>query len=685
MTFPASAKLVLADGAAGIETIPRNRLVWPAERLREACVDFRERDRPAGLIWALTGLIDRGEEVPERELAWILDHEDPEVPWQFFWNVPWDNPGDRFKQLARVLAARAANRPPADLDDATIRAFASHRPEEHLDALHAALTSGNPAAADGSIIALAAAARPESEPHLLSAARAARRFEPALAALSALLALGGEAAVKEATRRVLTLLHSAGRSSEVDFVHAGRYADSIGIGYLRLLSVDHMLFGFSDGDEEESWTDDRPFADDGGCREEDPLALFLPREDPAAARRAAAVLSGERLSRLRKLIAGGTPAKLVSFFASAATDAIALAVADNPAFADLGSRLAVFIRESSAPRWIATMPHWLRESLATLHGGLLAKAIRGRQPALEWQGASGDPERLVEFLRVDEDWLTETSFLHLAEHVPAAELVSLAESPDGSVRKNARFLLAAQDPARHLARALEVYSCRGSYDHSLYTMVMRAGGDDFLDAWVAMLTPQRWDEMRLFLGEALQGTGTERARWIFERLSEEAVASIEADEYLETSTRLSSPEHADRVFEQLVTGRLSLTLLPDEELDTEPLLEAIETFIDVVGRAEDPEEVLDRSVAAYAARRGITPEEVCAEDDGEEAFQQEEEEVPDVAEEREGDEPEGLSPEAPSDDSLPAGKTIVRDEPKVGRNDPCPCGSGRKHKRCCGR
>lgn len=25
-----------------------------------------------------------------------------------------------------------------------------------------------------------------------------------------------------------------------------------------------------------------------------------------------------------------------------------------------------------------------------------------------------------------------------------------------------------------------------------------------------------------------------------------------------------------------------------------------------------------------------------------------------------------------------------RDEPKVGRNDPCPCGSGKKYKRCCG-
>jgi len=28
---------------------------------------------------------------------------------------------------------------------------------------------------------------------------------------------------------------------------------------------------------------------------------------------------------------------------------------------------------------------------------------------------------------------------------------------------------------------------------------------------------------------------------------------------------------------------------------------------------------------------------------------------------------------------------IRRHEPRIGRNDPCPCGSGRKYKRCCGR
>jgi preprotein translocase subunit SecA len=29
-------------------------------------------------------------------------------------------------------------------------------------------------------------------------------------------------------------------------------------------------------------------------------------------------------------------------------------------------------------------------------------------------------------------------------------------------------------------------------------------------------------------------------------------------------------------------------------------------------------------------------------------------------------------------------KTITRDQPKVGRNEPCPCGSGKKYKKCCG-
>ena len=37
------------------------------------------------------------------------------------------------------------------------------------------------------------------------------------------------------------------------------------------------------------------------------------------------------------------------------------------------------------------------------------------------------------------------------------------------------------------------------------------------------------------------------------------------------------------------------------------------------------------------------------------------------------------------DGEIESGVPYVREEPKVGRNDPCPCGSGKKYKKCCGK
>ena len=36
------------------------------------------------------------------------------------------------------------------------------------------------------------------------------------------------------------------------------------------------------------------------------------------------------------------------------------------------------------------------------------------------------------------------------------------------------------------------------------------------------------------------------------------------------------------------------------------------------------------------------------------------------------------------DGEMVKAKPVVRDQPKVGRNEPCPCKSGKKHKKCCG-
>ena len=40
-----------------------------------------------------------------------------------------------------------------------------------------------------------------------------------------------------------------------------------------------------------------------------------------------------------------------------------------------------------------------------------------------------------------------------------------------------------------------------------------------------------------------------------------------------------------------------------------------------------------------------------------------------------------------NEDKQPSGSVKVgnRTEPKVGRNEPCPCGSGKKYKQCCGK
>jgi len=45
-------------------------------------------------------------------------------------------------------------------------------------------------------------------------------------------------------------------------------------------------------------------------------------------------------------------------------------------------------------------------------------------------------------------------------------------------------------------------------------------------------------------------------------------------------------------------------------------------------------------------------------------------------------------PASPMAEASQAGKqdrTFKRQQPKVGRNDPCPCGSGKKYKKCHGK
>jgi uncharacterized protein YchJ len=49
------------------------------------------------------------------------------------------------------------------------------------------------------------------------------------------------------------------------------------------------------------------------------------------------------------------------------------------------------------------------------------------------------------------------------------------------------------------------------------------------------------------------------------------------------------------------------------------------------------------------------------------------------------DEWEEVVEEATKEYFYSGSKPFVRNAPKVGRNEPCPCGSGKKYKNCCGK
>ena len=50
-----------------------------------------------------------------------------------------------------------------------------------------------------------------------------------------------------------------------------------------------------------------------------------------------------------------------------------------------------------------------------------------------------------------------------------------------------------------------------------------------------------------------------------------------------------------------------------------------------------------------------------------------------------GDQQAMASRSAMDNATRPESATVIRQGPKIGRNDPCPCGSGKKYKNCHGR
>ena len=227
------------------------------------------------------------------------------------------------------------------------------------------------------------------------------------------------------------------------------------------------------------------------------------------------------------------------------------------------------------------------------------------------------------------------------------------------------------------------------------TKCQPAISDDQLDRLEGLLDDPAFDEaMRLdeaqgYLCAALAGpVPVPEGEWLLEILGSEAGVASEAGQEAAALLRCLA---ADIAIQLADDEPLMLYLYPqgdedDAPSDYEPWCLAYLHGVDMA--AEDWFDRLDEEEAEFLDER-LYPMMVLT-GEAEAAAREHGEDWPS------GEELDELV--ADCEDQLPAAiaeihrfwvakrgaRTVRREVPKVGRNDPCPCGSGRKYKQCCG-
>ena len=177
------------------------------------------------------------------------------------------------------------------------------------------------------------------------------------------------------------------------------------------------------------------------------------------------------------------------------------------------------------------------------------------------------------------------------------------------------------------------------------------------------------------LPEAVEAERGELRQLLAEIASEVAPPPVEDEDEVEAEETAESGESLQEVGEEVV----------EEELDLAELQGMLPPGVDmqqVEQMLSSPRGVLLGDFGAFCQERGVEPEM------GDAQMSDEMQELHEEWLQTPRDSLEGKKPaEMLEGGRLFPGKieTFRREAPKVGRNDPCPCGSGKKFKKCCGK
>jgi len=622
---------------------------WLDETVVE-CFRARGRGAPWKRLWALAVALRRPGLLPASELAGLLDAREP---------------------LQRALAARLTadatpwGLPPEIIDAATVLAGRAPRGKTSSTARRLALEILAKSRRAGNLEILARALRDGSREDRLFALEAITRSRlragadvirsaieessmdtPVLLdAIGALLSLEAADALEELVPVVHRRLVEEGEFSWVDLLLS---LERIGAS----LDAADAITDFFTGDSRK-----------------EPWAELFPQDDAAAASQAMELISPEVRRSLRRYATGNRPRSLVIALADLLRAALDQAAARNPDFAGLARSIRVLTDRACDTERLDQLDEEQLRSLSALLGVLLGMALRGRRIDVELEAALADPvcdaRRIDDLLEVDEAWIPVHALSTIARRASPERLARLASSEHRFVAANARVVLATLEPKRWLGPALDTDDGMAFAYTPLLREAIRLGAESALEVVTERFVndPTR-DANADDLALSIAATGTSRARAMLVASFDHLVVSNVARKLIfDAIVHAGTEDLARRFLRAVEEGTIEL-------LDTEfmpigrfALLAQVCLLhgrFDLEGRPRD--------IALAGIRQGRLQADEWLNEEGWE----EDEQYDRFEGFEEYDEYE--APDAP----------IRRDTTKVGRNDPCPCGSGKKFKKCCG-
>lgn len=301
-----------------------------------------------------------------------------------------------------------------------------------------------------------------------------------------------------------------------------------------------------------------------------------------------------------------------------------------------------------AVRECASLSH--DAQLDQVHAALvvLAACVRGWLPHREWVfRPRPDPRELS---RCDYDWPVGGLAEYLCQTLDVRTHEELTQAPDAFVRRNGYLGLAWHDP-HALGRWFDLHGNFCEVEPYLRLLV-----DHHQDALLPALARVWLDKPSEYRGAfvitALRRLRTERARVYLRSLFGHLLPPVPAGPLALALAEFDEVELGRDLLEALVTGQLGDQLLLDDaqrEIDEhrKELERCLTVLVAGLGHHADPADVVRETLRAARRQRQRVAAQQLAQSRGR---------------------------------PLP----VVRAQPRVNRNDPCPCGSGKKHKKCCG-